>query len=91
MSKARVGTGKLEPFKKGDTGSTSIGGSTGKEHVREGFMKNVQITKVSREESKLEPFKTGSEAPGRNTSEGKVPAFRKRDNGIPAMPKPFKE
>lgn len=106
MSKAKVGTGRLEPFKKGDTHSESIGGSTSKEHVREGFMENVMITRASREESKLTPFKTGPTGPGinlqaettqpnlRNPGNPGVPTFReKSDPGIPNPEgyKPFKE
>jgi hypothetical protein len=84
MAKAKVGSGELEPFKKGSCHSESIGGSTDKEHVRKGFTPNVHITRVSREESKLTPFETGPTGPGRNTSEGNVPAFReKKDCGIP--------
>jgi hypothetical protein len=84
MSKARVGTGELTPFKKGDTGSESIGGSTSKEHVREGFMPNVNINKASREESELTPFKTGPTGPGVNRGNPGVPAAReKSDSGIP--------
>lgn len=99
MSKAKVGSGRLEPFKKGDTHSESIGGSTAKEHVRGGFMENVMITRASREESELTPFKTGPTGPGVNTQGERkqpttgnpgVPTFReKSDPGIP-NPKGYK-
>lgn len=83
MSKAKVGSGELRPFKKGDTGSTSIGGSTNKEHVREGMYPNVDITKASRNVTELTPFKTGPDGPGINsgdTHNPTIPAFRERDS-----------
>lgn len=93
MSKAKVGTGELKPFKKGSTGSESIGGSTNKEHVREGMYPNVQINTASRNVTELTPFKTGPTGPGTNTGNPSVPAFRKMDScGIPYDEyKPFKE
>jgi hypothetical protein len=93
VSKAKVGTGSLEPFKKGDCHSESIGGSTSKEHVREGFTENVKITRASREETELTPFKTGPTGPGVNRGNPSVPAFReKEDCGIPTHGyKPFKK
>lgn len=92
MSKAKVGSGRLEPFKKGDTGSESIGGSTSKGHVREGFTPYATITKASREETELTPFKVGNESPGVNRGNPTVPPFRKKEsNGIDMMGyKPFK-
>lgn len=84
MSKAKVGSGELEPFKKGSTHSESIGGSTDRTHVRDGFLKNVTSTKASREETELTPFKTGPTGPGVNRGNPSVPAFReKEDCGIP--------
>lgn len=92
MSKAKVGTGELKPFKKGSTGSESIGGSTNPEHVREGMFHNVMITKATKNVTELTPFKMGSSGPGINTQAEKtqphggnpgVPTFRERDsNGI---------
>lgn len=92
MSKAKVGTGELTPFKKGSTGSESIGGSTDKEHVRKGMYPNVDISTASRNVTELVPFKTGPEGPGINLQAEKtqphggnpgVPTFRERsDNGI---------
>jgi hypothetical protein len=90
VSKAKVGSGSLEPFKKGDCHSESIGGSTSKEHVRDGFTRNVNINRASREESELTPFKTGPTGPGVNRGNKDVPAFReKKDAGIP-NPKGYK-
>lgn len=98
-----MGSGQLEPFKKGSCHSESIGGSTNKEHVRDGFTPNVHFNKASREESELTPFKTGPTGPGRNmqasrtdptTGNPTVPAFReKKDPGIPNPHgyRPFKE
>ena len=84
MSKAKVGTGSLEPFKKGDCHSESIGGSTAKEHVRDGFTKYATITRASREETELTPFKTGPTSPGENKGNKDVPDFRKKEDcGIP--------
>lgn len=84
MSKAKVGSGQLTPFKKGSTGSESIGGSTNKEHVREGMYPNVQINTASRNVTELTPFKTGPTGPGQNTANPTVPKFReRRDCGIP--------
>lgn len=81
--KAQVGTGSLTPFKKGDTGSTSIGGSTNKNHVREGFTENVFISTATKNVTELVPFKTGPEGPGRNTNPDHPPFRERRDNGIP--------
>lgn len=91
--KAKVGTGELEPFKKGDTGSTSVAGSTNKEHVRDGFCDNVMITRATANVTKLTPFEMGPEGPGRITGNKDVPKFREmRDCGIPYDEyKPFKE
>lgn len=83
MSKAKVGSGELEPFKKGSCHSESIGGSTNKEHVREGFTENVHINKVSREESELTPFKTGPTGPGQNRGNVAVPAFHEKSGALP--------
>lgn len=93
MSKAKVGTGELKPFKKGSTGSESIGGSTNPEHVREGMFHNVMITKASRNVTELTPFKTGPTGPGINTGNPTVPKFKERDsNGIDMDGyRPFKE
>jgi hypothetical protein len=64
-----VGTGKLSPFKKHGTGSTTISSSKSKHGAtREGFYDNVDITEASRNVTKLEPFKTGPTGPGRNTN-----------------------
>jgi hypothetical protein len=82
MSKAKVGTGELTPFKKGDTGSTSIGGSTSKEHVREGFTPNVNIDRASNNVTELTPFKSGPSGPGGNRNEDH-PAFHERDGALP--------
>jgi len=91
MGRAKIGTGQLTPFKKSSTGSTSIGGSTDDYYERKGFTKKVTTCeKASRNVTKLEPFKTGPTGPGRATTGGGVPQFRKRDNGIPKMPPPFK-
>lgn len=93
MSKAKVGSGELRPFKKGSCGSESIGGSTDKEHVREGVFHNVQINTASKNVTELTPFKTGPTGPGINTGNPTVPKFReRRDCGIPYDEyKPFKE
>lgn len=94
MSKAKVGSGKLEPFKKGSCGSESIGGSTDKEHEgRENLTRHVYMEKASRNVTELTPFKTGPEGPGVNRGNPSVPKFRERsDCGIPYDEyKPFKE
>lgn len=92
MSKAKVGTGELTPFKKGSTGSESIGGSTDKEHEREGMTHHVYIDKASRNVTELTPFRTGPEGPGRNTNPDH-PAFHERSgSGIPMEGyKPFSD
>jgi len=84
MSKAKVGTGELRPHRKGPTGSTSIGGSTNKEHVREGFYDNVQIGKASKNVTELTPFKMGPPGPGVNsgdTHNPMTPPFHERQSG----------
>ena len=84
--KSKVGTGKLDPFHKGDCHSTSIEGSENREHVREGFLKNVMIEKTSRNVSELTAFETGPSGPGRNQNEKTVPDFHTRKNcGIDTM------
>jgi hypothetical protein len=82
MSKARVGSGELRPFKKGSCDSESIGGSTSKEHEREGFMKHVDMEKASRSSDELSAFKDSSLTPGAgvNTNQSSVPRFRERKN-----------
>lgn len=94
MSKAKVGSGELTPFKKGSTGSESIGGSTSKEHEgRENLTHHVYMDKASRNVTELTPFKTGPEGPGVNRGNPTVPAFReRRDCGIPYdQIKPFSD
>jgi hypothetical protein len=94
MSKAKVGSGELTPFKKGSTGSESIGGSTNKEHEgRENLTHHVFIDKASRNVTELTPFKTGPTGPGVNTGNPTVPKFRERDGcGIPMEGyKPFSD
>jgi len=94
MSKAKVGTGELTPFKKGSTGSEKIDGSTtNKNFVREGFTHNVHIHTTPSGVSELTPFKTGPSGPGVNHGNPTVPAFRERDSdGIDQHGfKPFKK
>jgi len=83
MGRAKIGTGTLTPFKKGGTGSESIGGSTSREESgqRKGFTKKIYCDKASQSVTKLVPF-SDSGSGGRNTGEGGVPNFRVRDNGI---------
>jgi hypothetical protein len=78
MDKSKVGTGKLEPFKKGDCHSKSVEGSTNQEHVREGFCDNVMIERASANVSELTPFETGPSGPGRNQNQETVPDFKAR-------------
>jgi hypothetical protein len=85
MSKAKVGSGELTPFKKGSTGSESYGGSTNKEYeCDENYTHHVFMDKASRNVTELTPFKTGPTGPGVNTGNPTVPKFRERDSsGIP--------
>lgn len=80
----KAGTGELTPFKKGHTGSTTIK-NTVVGAYREGFMDYCDFTEASENVTKLVPFKTGPEAPGRNTNPDH-PSFRERDPGIPTFP-----
>jgi hypothetical protein len=82
MSKAKVGSGHLTPFKKGSTDSESVGGSTNKEYEKEGCTHHVYMEKATRWEDELEPFKTGPESPGVNRGNPTVPAFRKRGSTV---------
>ena len=93
---AHVGTGELKPFKDSKTGSETISNTTDGAG-REGFFDKQKITRASRNVTKLEPFKTGPEEPGRNYdhiapnvdrhSNPDHPAFMARkDNGIPTFP-----
>lgn len=94
MSKAKVGSGELRPFKKGSCGSESIGGSESKEHEgRENLTHHVYMDKASRNVTELTPFKTGPTGPGINTGNPTVPKFRERDSsGIPMEGyKPFSD
>jgi hypothetical protein len=64
---AKIGTGELKPFKDSKTGSETIGNATDGAH-RDGFFDKQMITKVSRNVTKLEPFKMGPSGPGKNTN-----------------------
>jgi hypothetical protein len=89
--RARIGTGELEPFKDERVRVTSYSHGTNWGQ-REGFCENV-MTEIEASENvtKLEPFKTGPEGPGRKRDNPGVPAFKERDNGIPKMPRPFSD
>ena len=81
-----VGTGKLTPFKKGSTGSTTISSSKSKNGAtREGFFDNLKTTEASENVTSLEPFKTGPTGPGRNTNPDH-PEFMEKGPKIKTFP-----
>jgi hypothetical protein len=85
MSRAKIGTGELAPFKKSSPGSETISNTTDGAR-REGFYEKQVITKASRNVTKLEPFKMGPEGPGRNVGNKDVPDFKTGGTKIPTHP-----
>ena len=95
MAKAKIGTGELTPFRKGDCGSTTIESSKSKHGAtRSGFFPNIQIDHTGGPQTQTNPSvgrmgwrqKQGYE---RGETE-QVPKFHTRDNGIGRFP-PFSD
>jgi hypothetical protein len=94
MARAKIGTGKLEPFKKGSAGSeTTESSKTKNGPTRSGFFDNLMTTRAGGPQTvESEDPKVGlggwrqKQRYESDTAIGNVPAFHERSNGIRTFP-----